>query len=106
VQAWCERLDAFGHGTVEEMGSDEALRIARDSQPATEPAEDPGDMSGRRVGDRVRIFPEAYGRDPVVGELVFADAHEIAIRRRDERAGEVVVHFPKEGMVIQPAPAA
>jgi glutathione S-transferase len=106
VQAWCDRLDAFGHGTVDEMGSDEALRIARDSRPATEQAEDPGDMSGRRVGDRVRVFPDAYGRDPVVGELVFADAHQIAIRRRDERAGEVVVHFPKEGMVILPAPAA
>jgi glutathione S-transferase len=103
VRAWLDRVGAFGHGTVEEMDAAEAIRIARESTPATEAGEDPGDPSGRRVGDRVQLFPEAYGRDPVAGELVFADAHEIAIRRRDPRAGEVVVHFPKEGMVILPA---
>ena len=32
-----------------------------------------------------------------------ADAHSIAIRRHDERVGEVVVHFPREGMLIVPA---
>jgi glutathione S-transferase len=100
VRAWLERIAAFGHGAVEEMDAQEALRIARTATPATEPADDPADPSGRRVGDRVQVFPEAYGRDPVAGELVFADLHEIAIRRRNERVGEVVVHFPKEGMVI------
>jgi hypothetical protein len=103
VRTWLDRIAAFGHGTVEEMDSGEAVRIARESTPTTQPAEDPADPSGRRVGDRVRVFPEAYGRDPVVGELVRADAHEIAIRRHDDRAGELVVHFPKEGMIVLPA---
>jgi hypothetical protein len=48
------------------------------------------------------VFPEPYGRDPVAGELVFADAHEIAIRRSDPRAGEVIVHFPREGYLTFP----
>jgi glutathione S-transferase len=100
VQGWLDRIAAFEHGTPEEMDAQEAIRIAREARPATEPAEDRGDPSGRRVGDKVQVFPEAYGRDPAVGELVAADAHEIAIRRRDERVGEVVVHFPKEGMII------
>jgi len=104
VRAWLDRIAAFGHGTPEETSSADAIRSARESGPTTGSVEDPADPSGRRVGDRVRIFPEAYGRDPVVGELVFADAHEIALRRHDERVGEVVVHFPKEGMVILPAP--
>jgi hypothetical protein len=103
VRAWLDRIAAFGHGTVEELEAREAVQIARESTPTTQPAEDPADPSGRRVGDRVRVFPEAYGRDPVAGELVFADAHEIAIRRRDDRAGELVVHFPKEGVIILPA---
>jgi glutathione S-transferase len=103
VCAWLDRIAAFGHGAHEEMDSGEAVRIARESTPATSVAADPGDPNRRSVGDRIRLFPEAYGRDPVAGEIVFADAHEIAIRRRDERAGEVVVHFPKEGMVILPA---
>ena len=103
VRAWLDRVRGFGHGTPREMDSAEAVAIAREATPATASADDPGDPSGRHVGDRLRVFPEAYGRDPVVGELVFADAHEIAIRRRDERAGDVVVHFPKEGVIVLPA---
>jgi glutathione S-transferase len=100
VGAWLDRIGAFGHGTSVEMEAAAAVKIAREATPTTKPAEDPGDPSGRRVGDRIRVFPEAYGRDPVEGELVRADAHSIAIRRRDERVGEVVVHFPREGMII------
>jgi glutathione S-transferase len=103
VVAWLDRVAAFGHGTPSELTSGDAVRIARESTPTTTPAEDPKDPSGRRVGDRIQIFPEPYGRDPVAGELVRADAHSIAVRRRDERVGEVVVHFPREGMVILPA---
>ena len=102
VRAWLDRVEPFGHGTVEQVDAGDAIRIARESTPTTASAEDRGDPTGRRVGDRLQLFPEAYGRDPVVGELVFADAHEIAIRRRDARVGEVVVHFPKEGMVVLP----
>ena len=103
VGAWLDRIAAFGHGTPQEMSSADAVAIARAATPQTQAAEDPGDPTGRHVGDRIRIFPEAYGRDPVEGELVRADAHSVAIRRRDDRAGEVVVHFPREGMIIRTA---
>ena len=102
VRAWLDRIAAFGHGSVEEIDAAEAVRIARDATPEGHSAEDPGDPTGRRIGDHFRIFPEAYGRDPVAGQLVFADAHEIALRRDDPHVGDVVVHFPKEGMVILP----
>jgi glutathione S-transferase len=102
VTAWMDRVAALGHGTPTEMRSADAVAVARDATPRTAAAEDPDDLNGRRVGDRIRVFPEAYGRDPVEGELVRADAHSIAIRRRDDRAGELVVHFPREGMIILP----
>lgn len=44
-----------------------------------------------------------YGRDPVVGEIVFSNAHEIAIRRSAPEVGEVVVHFPRAGFMVIPA---
>jgi glutathione S-transferase len=103
VLAWLDRIQSFGHGSPREMKAADAVRIAREAKPTTEPAMDPGDPTGRRVGDRIRVFPEAYGRDPVEGELVRADAHSVALRRRDDRVGEVVVHFPREGTVILPA---
>jgi hypothetical protein len=94
-----DRIAKLGHGQRSEMESSEAIEIARRATPKTKPGIAPGDPNGRRPGDRVQVFPEAYGRDPVRGELVFADAHQIAVRRHDDRVGEVVVHFPHEGCV-------
>ena len=37
------------------------------------------------------------------GRIVFSNAHEIAIRRHDDQAGEVVVHFPRAGFTVVPA---
>jgi len=34
------------------------------------------------------------------GELLATGVHEIAIRRTSERAGELVVHFPREDYVV------
>jgi glutathione S-transferase len=100
VPGWMERVGAFRYGTSTEMTSGEAVEVARNAQPVTESSIAPGELNGRKLGDRLRVFPEAYGRDPVSGELVYADAHRIALRRTDERAGEVVVHFPREGYVV------
>ena len=63
----------------------------------------PGDPNGRKPGDRVEVVHKDFGRDPVVGELVASSVHEIAVRRRDDRAGEVVVHFPREHYTVMPA---
>jgi hypothetical protein len=97
--AWRDRVAAIGHGDPRPLDAEEAVEIARRATPATAPAADPGDPSGRKPGDRVLVLPDDYGRDPVAGELVWSDAYEIAIRRVDERAGEVVVHFPREGYI-------
>lgn len=103
VPPWMDRVAAFGHGESSPLDSGTAVEIARSATPGTAPGVDPGDLNGRAVGDRLRIFPEAYGRDPVEGELIYADADEIALRRTDPRAGDVVVHFPREGYVVLPA---
>jgi hypothetical protein len=102
IASWMERIAAIGHGKRTEMDSSEAIDTARRSQPATKEYVAPGDPNDRKPGDRIKVFPEAYGRDPVAGELVYADTHEIALRRTDERAGELVVHFPREGYITLP----
>ena len=100
VPAWMAKVAAFGHGTPSPLDSADAVDIARNAQPTTEAFVDTGELTGRKVGDRIRVFPEPYGRDPVEGDLVYADAHEIALRRTDPRTGDVVVHFPREGYVV------
>jgi glutathione S-transferase len=96
LRSWLERIEAFGHGTFTEMKGAEAVEVARAAAPATAQALDPAEPNGLHPGERVEIVHESFGRDPVAGELVASSAHEIAIARRDARAGDVVVHLPRE----------
>lgn len=103
VRAWMDRIGDIGHGERSEMDAAEAIEIARAAQPAPVSGDDACDRDGARLGDRVQVLHEAYGRDPVAGELVAADLHEIAIARSDPRVGDVIVHFPREGFIVLPA---
>ena len=105
--AWEQRIKAIGHGSRErEMTSAEALEIARNAAPLTPTDADAGDLNGRKSGDRVRVIPDDYGKIPVEGTIVSLSAQHIAIRRNDERAGEVVVHFPRAGFLVVPVVAS
>jgi glutathione S-transferase len=103
VEAWYQRVAALGHGTPVPMDSKEALRIAKEATPEAKPAADPHDPNGRKPGDRVSVMADDYGRDPVVGEIVFSNAQEIAIKRHDPAVREVVVHFPRAGFWVMGA---
>ncbi len=64
-----------------------------EGEPAALPA-------GLAYGDRVVVLPEEIGPVSIAGELAPSDVHEIAIRRTSERAGELVVHFPREDYMV------
>jgi glutathione S-transferase len=99
---WEQRIRAIGHGPRVEMSASQALDIANKSIPQTPAAADPHDPNGRKPGDHVEVGPDDYGRVNVVGEIVSLSSQHIAIRRRDDRAGEVVVHFPRAGFLVTP----
>jgi glutathione S-transferase len=100
--AWARRISALGHGEFERASAMDALQVARDSRPRPNgPHID--DPAGLKPGDRVRVGAADYGTEAVDGELVFTGLDEIALKRRDERAGEVVVHFPRQGFRIDRA---
>ncbi len=100
VRAWAGRIKSIGHGRHTPMEPSEALAIARASKSETTPGVEPGEPNGWRVGDRVAVMADDYGRDPIAGELVRASAQEIAIRRNDPEVGDVVVHFPRAGFLV------
>ncbi len=100
IRPWVERVDAIGHGNPVKMDSKEALAICKAATPEAKSAADPHDPNGRKPGDKVKVAADDYGRDQIAGELVFSNAHEIAIRRSDPAVGEVVVHFPRAGFVV------
>jgi glutathione S-transferase len=102
TRAWAGRLRAIGHGARTEMSPAEALDLAANLAPETAELHDPNDPNGRKVGDKVEVAPDDYGKVRVAGEIVALSPQHIAIRRHDPRAGEVVVHFPRAGFMIFP----
>ncbi|RON52773.1 glutathione S-transferase [Pseudomonas frederiksbergensis] len=101
VLAWFGRVMGFGHGAFSEMTAEEALEVARNATPAALPDEAFGEPNGFEAGQQVVIAATDYGCDPVTGELVFAGREELIVRREDERAGVVHVHFPRFGFHIE-----
>jgi glutathione S-transferase len=103
LMRWFERVDAMGYGEVSPMDPDEALKIAKDSAPATAEKVDSGDPNDLRAGTRVSVTPDDYGFDPVTGRVVVSTIHEIAVEREVPELGKIVNHFPKIGFRIAAA---
>ncbi|NMY49917.1 MULTISPECIES: glutathione S-transferase family protein [unclassified Pseudomonas] len=101
VSAWLGRVLGFGHGASSALSAEDAIAIARAATPAALPDEPFAEPNGLTVGQRVQIAATDYGVDPVEGELVFAGAEELILRREDDRAGTVHVHFPRLGFAIK-----
>ncbi len=103
LMRWFERIDAMGYGDVRPMDPDEALRVAKDSSPATLENVDRSDPNGLTAGTRVSVTPDDYGFDPVTGRVVVSTIHEVAIDRDVAELGKIVNHFPKIGFRIAAA---
>jgi len=101
IRAWLGKVLGVGHGSSSEMSGEDAVRVAREAEPAALPEEEFADPNGFQEGQPVTIAAVDYGADPVEGELVFAGAEELILRRSDDRAGVVHVHFPRSGYRIE-----
>ena len=58
---------------------------------------------GLSAGQAVTVAPDDYGIVPVAGELLRLTIDDVAIRRVDPLAGEVVVRFPRIGYRVKAA---
>lgn len=98
VPEWMERVMAIGHGQRSAVSREDALDIARTTQPmAAKVAPRDAELEGRQV----TVAADDYGRDAVNGVLVGSSEHHVSISREDPQAGQVVVHFPRIGFSVQ-----
>jgi glutathione S-transferase len=100
IVAWSERMKALGGGKRTDIKATDALDIAKAAKPASASV-DANDPSGLRAGQTLSVTPDDTGKVPVTGTLVGLTADRISIARSDPRAGDVVVHFPHAGYIIQ-----
>jgi len=100
LHGWMDRIAALGHGCRHEMPPGQALDVARDATPEAPLVRADADPSGLRPGQHVVVRADDYGREPVRGLLVAADAEEVIIRHENERVGVVHIHFPRAGYEV------
>ncbi|MFP6654393.1 MAG: glutathione S-transferase family protein, partial [Myxococcota bacterium] len=99
IKAWMARIREIGHGEVIPFDASQAIAVAREAQPRLFEGE-PTLPPGMKLGDSVLVLPDEYGSGNVTGQLAPSGISEIAIRRSTERAGDVVVHFPREDYAL------
>ena len=100
LNAWRERMSAFGHGTHASLDSGAAIGMAHDATAKAVPG--PGvDTHGIAIGEKVVVAATDTGTDPIEGALYAATKDQVAIAREDPRAGKVVVHFPRIGFEMR-----
>jgi glutathione S-transferase len=101
VLAWMDRIAAIGHGQNEKLTSADAIAIAAAAEPLSVAGETFQDDHGIALGSRVTVTAESFGPEPTEGELVAATRMHFTLRREDERARTVHVHFPRIGFALR-----
>lgn len=102
VSDWYERLYEFEGTEPEILTPEEAIGIAKDAAPRLMSATvslAPRDLT---PGQQVSVTPDDNCKIPVEGKLVHSDATRITVRRVDERAETINVHFPRFGYTVRP----
>ena len=107
LAGWMQHMQSIGHGVNTPMSAAQAIAIAANSEPAISgqnrlPVAGWQDEHGIALGSRVTIAAESFGREPTEGELIAATPTYYSLRRIDNRAGTVHVHFPRMGYVLKP----
>ncbi|WP_448579430.1 glutathione S-transferase family protein [Thermaurantiacus sp.] len=87
---WARRVAALGHGRPEPMTAADAIAVARAATPT---------VTGGQV--RVSVRQEGTSDPAVEGWLAREDMNGLTLIRHDPRAGDVAVHFPHEGQVVE-----
>ena len=105
VKSWMARMSAIGHGTGEKFSAAQALDVARSAIPAALHDDVFQDEHGIALGSKVVIAADNFGLEPTEGELIAATRTRYTLRRSDERAGTVHVHFPRVGFTLKKAAA-
>ena len=109
VLAWMDRMAALGHDRSEPMTATQSIALSQANTLAGNgfasilPSEPFQDEHGIALGSEVTITSESFGLEPTQGSLVAATRMHYTLRRHDERAGLVQVHFPRVGYLLKKA---
>ena len=101
VLEWMDRMAGIGHASFEKLSALDAIAVAASSAPAALHDDVFQDEHSIALGSQVTIRSENFGLEPTQGELIAATRMHYTLRRTDERAGTVHVHFPRIGYILK-----
>lgn len=103
IDPWYKRVAGIGHGQFTEMTPEQAIEVARSSEPG-EPGQWTSEAQnvGLRRGDWVSVTPDDYG-NAVYGSVLAWTPDEIVLRHEDPSVGKVNLRFPRVGFDVAPA---
>lgn len=92
-------MEDLGHGAVQECSPEDALEIAKKTEPQS--PDGVHVSSPFKVGQRVSVRPFVDSSDPaVIGRLRYLDTQRVSIDADHPQVGAVAVHFPVSGYQI------
>ncbi|MGB7316681.1 MAG: glutathione S-transferase [Planktotalea sp.] len=98
LEAWEHSVAEIGHGQSSDMSAEEAIQQAAKSEPLDVVHNGAHDPQGLSAGMTVIVSPDVDGGEqPVEGRLIAASSERITVRRSDPDAGNINVHFPRNG---------
>ena len=102
LERWENSVNAIGHGTSTALTPEDALALAKNSEPATVSQPPGNDPQGLKTGMSVTIGPDVEsGEQRVEGVVRCADADTLTIERTTDEIGTVCIHFPRSGYRIE-----
>jgi glutathione S-transferase len=101
VLAWMDRMADMGQSSFEKCSALDAIAAAAAATPAALHDDVFQDEHGIALGSQVTIRSDNFGLEPTQGELIAATRMHYTLRRTDERAGTVHVHFPRIGYILK-----
>jgi hypothetical protein len=101
LKDWMVRMNSIGHGIHEKMKPSQAVDVAKQASPEDVSHWNFVDEHGIALGSEVSITADNFGLEPTPGILVAATKTRLTLRREDERAGTVHVHFPRNGFILK-----
>jgi hypothetical protein len=101
LKDWMARMKAIGHSSFGKMKSAEAIEVAKGSSPIDVSHNIFVDDHGIALGSEVTITADHFGLEPTPGILIAATKTRLTLRREDDRAGTLHVHFPRNGFILK-----
>lgn len=102
LKVWYQRVGKLGTVKSSPMSNEEALAVAK----VSEPADIYGGIAGIEglamspsfnLGEHVGVKADDYGQEEVCGELIRVTDDTLTVRRVDPELGNIAVHFPRIG---------